>query len=100
MTRPDRLSADVVDHWVTMHDEWSVADSHLVGRFSLAYERSIDVLVAVRDTIKQMDHHPRVVVEYGQLTVELWTHDRGGVTQLDLSLAERFHDEVLRTRAT
>ena len=32
-------------------------------------------------------HHPDVDIRYSQVTVTLWTHDAGGVTEKDLALA-------------
>jgi pterin-4a-carbinolamine dehydratase len=46
---------------------------------------------------ERLDHHPVVSVGYCQLRFELWTHDRGGVTRLDLDYAEAL-DEIVATR--
>jgi 4a-hydroxytetrahydrobiopterin dehydratase len=35
-----------------------------------------------------LDHHPLVTLGYRRVRFELWTHDQGGVTQLDLDYAE------------
>ncbi|MEZ3115988.1 4a-hydroxytetrahydrobiopterin dehydratase [Halobaculum sp. MBLA0147] len=37
-------------------------------------------------------HHPTITVEYGEVTVELTTHDAGGITEKDLDLAERLDE--------
>jgi 4a-hydroxytetrahydrobiopterin dehydratase len=39
---------------------------------------------------ERLDHHPDLTLGYRQLRVEVWTHDRAGVTQLDLDYAEGF----------
>ena len=36
-----------------------------------------------------MDHHPDIDIRYTKVTMTLSTHDAGGVTQSDLTLAER-----------
>lgn len=36
-----------------------------------------------------MDHHPDVDLRYDRVTVSLSTHSAGGITRLDLELAER-----------
>jgi 4a-hydroxytetrahydrobiopterin dehydratase len=37
----------------------------------------------------EMDHHPTIVLEYGGLTLKIHTHDKGGITLLDLVYAAR-----------
>jgi 4a-hydroxytetrahydrobiopterin dehydratase len=46
------------------------------------------------DLAEGANHHPDLSWSYGQLTISLTTHDRGGVTRRDLRLAALF-DEVL-----
>ncbi len=43
------------------------------------------VRVALR--CETMNHHPNWSNVYATVTVELWTHDAGGVTKLDVELA-------------
>lgn len=46
-----------------------------------------------------LDHHPDWRNLYGKIWIELWTHDRGGVTSFDLELAarmERIANELQR----
>jgi 4a-hydroxytetrahydrobiopterin dehydratase len=38
---------------------------------------------------QELDHHPDWHNVYNRVTVELHTHDRGGVTDFDLELARR-----------
>ena len=94
MSRPLLVEPEALASWVAQHVRWHLDDNHLIGKFALSYNNSLDVLAMVRANIDELDHHPRVTVEYGQLTVELWTHDRGGVTSLDLQLAELFSSAV------
>lgn len=37
----------------------------------------------------EMDHHPDVDIRYTKILMSLSTHDAGGITQSDLTLAER-----------
>jgi 4a-hydroxytetrahydrobiopterin dehydratase len=36
-----------------------------------------------------MDHHPDILVRYSRVTLTLSTHDAGGITEKDLTLARR-----------
>ena len=48
---------------------------------------------------QEMDHHPDLDVRWCTLHVTCWTHDRGGVTQLDIELAHRIHTIATRLGA-
>lgn len=37
----------------------------------------------------EMDHHPDIDIRYTKITMTLSTHDAGGITASDLTLAER-----------
>jgi 4a-hydroxytetrahydrobiopterin dehydratase len=37
----------------------------------------------------EMDHHPDIDIRYTKVTMSLSTHDAGGITQSDLTLAQK-----------
>ena len=37
----------------------------------------------------ELDHHPDLDLRYGSVTIRTSTHSTGGLTQLDIALAER-----------
>jgi 4a-hydroxytetrahydrobiopterin dehydratase len=41
-----------------------------------------------------MDHHPDIDIRYTKVTLTLSTHDAGGVTKTDFSLAERIENDA------
>lgn len=43
---------------------------------------------AVGELAEELDHHPRIVTEWGKVTVTWWSHDAGGVTTRDLRAAQ------------
>ncbi len=42
-------------------------------------------------------HHPEVKVEYGAVSIDLYTHDVGGLTEKDFELAEKIEEKVRET---
>jgi len=40
----------------------------------------------------ELDHHPEWTVRYRDVDVESWTHDSGGLTGLDLTLARKLSE--------
>jgi 4a-hydroxytetrahydrobiopterin dehydratase len=90
VSRPELLTPAELDAWLGTHPSWRAQDAHLVARLDLPYERGIEVLAATEPDVARLNHHPTVTLGYHEVTIELWTHDKGGVTSLDLTLAECF----------
>ncbi len=91
MKRPDRLDQAVLDEWLSRHVAWTLVDGHLVRE--LRTSDYVSAVALVRDQVplaERLDHHPILTLGYCEVRVELWTHDRGGITQLDLDYAEGF----------
>ncbi|MGQ9511379.1 MAG: 4a-hydroxytetrahydrobiopterin dehydratase, partial [Thermaceae bacterium] len=49
----------------------------------------------VGELAERENHHPRLEVEWGRVTVEWWTHSAKGITDKDLEMA-RLTDELLK----
>jgi len=95
VTRPALLDATVVDSWLVEHPRWRRDCAHLMAEFSmLDYPSAVRVVDAQVDLAEALDHHPLITLGYRHLRLELWTHDRGGLTQLDLDYAQAFDDLV------
>jgi 4a-hydroxytetrahydrobiopterin dehydratase len=89
LTRPALLDARVVDEWTSAHSRWHVADGHLIRHVrTVDYPSGARIIEAQVALAEGLDHHPLVTFEYRRLRFELWTHDRDGLTQLDLDYAE------------
>ena len=43
----------------------------------------------VGELADRADHHPDILIQYSKVTLTLWTHDKGGVTDRDLRLARQ-----------
>ncbi len=41
----------------------------------------------IADAAEKANHHPDITIHYNQVTLSLWSHDSGGVTQRDLKMA-------------
>jgi 4a-hydroxytetrahydrobiopterin dehydratase len=99
MGRPSKLPATEVEVWLAAHPGWAREGDALVRAF-----RFPDFSVALAFTVRlglvaeKRDHHPDVHLGWGKARVLWTTHDQGGVTQLDLDLAEAT-DELARGTA-
>ena len=94
MTRPAVLTNSEVTNWVSAHPPWTLVDGHLVAHFELPYERGVQVLRLTEPDVMTLNHHPVATVRYGALSVDMFTDDQRGITELDLQVAQRFSDAV------
>lgn len=46
---------------------------------------------------EQQFHHPEVKVEYGAVSIDLYSHEAGGITEKDFELAEKIEEKVSET---
>ena len=68
---------------------WSRRGDALVKTFT--FPRFADGIAFVNRVARiadDMDHHPDIDIRYTKVTMTLSTHDAGGVTELDVKLAE------------
>lgn len=67
---------------------WSVAHGKLHREYKFAgFPEAFGFMATAAPTIQKMDHHPEWSNVYNRVTVDLSTHDAGGITQKDIDLA-------------
>ena len=67
---------------------WSVEDGAIVKIFKFGkFADGIDFVGRIAAEADRMDHHPDIDIRYTRIRVALSTHDAGGITALDTSLA-------------
>ena len=90
MARPTKLEGADVDAWLAAHPGWSrEGASAIVRSFELAdFGAAVAFTVRLGFVAERRDHHPDVLVGWGKARVLWTTHDAGGITRLDLELAE------------
>jgi 4a-hydroxytetrahydrobiopterin dehydratase len=89
MARPPRLPPAAVDGWLAAHPGWARDGEALVRTFTFAdFGAAVAFTVRLGFVAEKRDHHPDVLVSWGKARVLWTTHDAGGITQLDLELAE------------
>ncbi len=88
--------------WRTLLDalpEWQIVKEQdvpmLVRRIEVKnFVAALELARKVGELAEAENHHPRLVVEYGSLTVSWWTHVIGGLHRNDFIMAART-DELL-----
>lgn len=88
---PDQLSAERIGEALAGLPGWA-ADGEEALRKSFRLEDHIAAMgfvTRVAMAAEAMNHHPELTIVYASVDIRLSTHDAGGVTQLDVDLAER-----------
>ena len=49
--------------------------------------KSIDFVNRIARKAQKLNHHPDIDIRYNKVTLKLTTHDEGGITEKDFSLA-------------
>jgi 4a-hydroxytetrahydrobiopterin dehydratase len=67
---------------------WSVKEGKLHREYKFAdFPHAFGMMATAAPAIEKMDHHPEWSNVYNRVTVDLSTHDAGGITQKDFDLA-------------
>ena len=87
--RPARLSDEEIRQRLAGLPGWELREGRLFRGFRFADFSSAFAFMA-RSALRaeQLDHHPDWSNVYNRVQVTLHTHDVGGVTELDILLAE------------
>jgi 4a-hydroxytetrahydrobiopterin dehydratase len=67
---------------------WKVQKDKLHREYKFAdFAHAFGFMATAAPTIEKNNHHPEWANVYNRVTVDLTTHDAGGITQKDLDLA-------------
>ena len=93
MSARSRLSdAEIQQALESLHG-WDVNDGKLHREFKFKnFVVAFGFMSSVALCAERMDHHPEWSNVYSRVTVDLVTHDSGGITQLDVNLATKLNE--------
>lgn len=97
--RPEALSAAELDDRMADRPDWELVDGERIRREVVLadFVAAFGVMAEIAVHAQVLDHHPEWSNVYNRLTIELTTHDAGGLTELDFELAGRI-DAVVASR--
>ena len=93
------LPRDEVDRLLAEVPGWAAeeADGHLrltrAVRFK-GFMPGVDLINRIAPIAEAEGHHPDLLLTYGSLTIWLWTHAAGGLTENDFILAARLDEAI------
>ena len=83
-----RLSESDIDEELKKLSGWDVKDGKLHKEFQFDnFNQAFGFMTRAAMEIEKMNHHPEWFNVYNRITVELTTHDAGGITDNDVNLA-------------
>ncbi|HEU04285.1 hypothetical protein LCGC14_1205180 [marine sediment metagenome] len=86
---PEKLSSDEIENELKSLDGWSVVNGKLHKDFQFDdFNQAFGFMARASMHIEKMNHHPEWFNVYNKLSVDLMTHDAGGITQNDVNLAK------------
>lgn len=84
-----RLSPDALKAELKSLDGWSIKNEKLHKEFEFRdFNQAFGFMSRAAMHCEKMNHHPEWFNVYNKLTVDLTTHDAGGITQNDINLAK------------
>jgi 4a-hydroxytetrahydrobiopterin dehydratase len=84
-----RLSDDEISEALRGLDGWRREGDRIAREFEFAdFVAAVGFMAQVAVLAEKADHHPQLTNVYNKVSIELWSHDAGGVTQRDVDLAK------------
>ena len=90
-----RLSQSDIDNELKNLAGWSIVNEKLHKEFQFdSFNQAFGFMTRAAMEIEKMNHHPEWFNVYNKITIELTTHDAGGITKNDVHLAKILNSMV------
>jgi 4a-hydroxytetrahydrobiopterin dehydratase len=87
------LSQDEITQRSSKLDGWNIDGKMLKRRFEFGnFAEALAFVNQVGEHAEKLDHHPDISFGWGYAEVATTTHDRGGITDFDVSLASGINE--------
>lgn len=79
---------EITERLTTLHPAWSGSTKELSRSIEFAdFTTAVQFVNALAPVCERLDHHPDLALRWRWVDVALATHSAGGVTDLDVTLA-------------
>lgn len=94
----DTLSTEEINEALNDMKIWGRAGDRLVTSIEFEdYKQTVFFANMVFSLAEKEFHHPEVNVGYGEVKIDLWSHDADGITQRDIEMARKIEELVSET---
>ena len=84
-----RLSQSEIEQELKNLSGWKIVNEKLHKEFEFeSFNQAFGFMTRSAMEIEKMNHHPEWFNVYNRITIELTTHDAGGITKNDVNLAK------------
>lgn len=88
MPRETKMTEEQIQAMVKQLPDWKVTGGKLHREYKFPdFSTAFKFMATAVPAIEKMDHHPEWSNVYNRVTVDLTTHDAGGITAKDFDLA-------------
>lgn len=85
---------------LTTIPEWSKSGKTILRTFVFdGFLQSVEFVNGVAKRAQKANHHPDIDIRFNKVTLKLSTHDEGGITEKDFSLARQCDEVLAKVRA-
>ncbi len=91
----DLLDADDLHSALKKCPEWEYENKSITRTIEFEeFNDAIDFVNDLAEIAEEAQHHPDITIRHTKVTLKLTTYDAGGVTNLDIELAQRVDNLV------
>jgi 4a-hydroxytetrahydrobiopterin dehydratase len=89
------LTATEVEDVLRAHPEWMLKDGRLVREWTFSdFPAAIAFVNRIAAIAEDAGHHPDIDIRYNHVSLALVSHDAGGITERDATMAARITAEL------
>ena len=97
MSKVNVLSAHEIEKALNQLEAWTVEEGKLHSKFQFSsFVEAFGFMSSVALVAESMGHHPEWFNVYNRVTIDLTTHDSGGITIKDVELAKKANELAKR----
>jgi 4a-hydroxytetrahydrobiopterin dehydratase len=91
------LKAAEIEEALKTHKSWKLQGGKLVREWQFKdFVEAMEFVNSVATLAESAGHHPDIDIRYNQVLLGLVSHDAGGVTSRDISMADKIDKEFLQ----
>ena len=91
----NRLTEIEIQNALLSLEGWKMGKDGIIKNFIFEnFKDALATMNKIGEVAEEMNHHPEWFNVYNKLDIRLSTHDKGGITQLDIDLAKAIEEIV------